>query len=775
MKTEQVLRSTKLTRAAVSVFIATFLRWNPAWAILIGLIFSSPLIAAARDWPTTDFEVLVVDEGSHASVVIREALAAVGLEAKPLGRKLPDETRKEIETLLHRSAAMLIRWGFPPPRLRTQFLTNNKYRVFITGEISSTDAAGIYHGYWKSLCEDKRAPAIFLDARHVLKNDRLTNYGRMVVAHELVHAVQYNTPFFQTPCDSSDVGHWITEGTAEAVGWDIARSLDAAATPGSSMDWGMRSYTDPLPIPLRRGLLPESRSDDPRDPYATSSFWRYLAETYSARNTGGPRPGPSADTPFDYGYLAKLFDTAPPGRDCYQEGAPCTSELRWLDHHLRQVLGAPLHDLYTRFVATAALYSERSLDGRVRDKLFGQWRRTLFSLCAPVELTPASPTHIELGVDVLKTGAKCYAVTLKGFEDAKGDGKDLNLYVSAEAPANAAELSDLSVIAARTEARGDLPLVSEPQRDENPEIDPDSERSYVESMFGQTADSTSYILITNVANDPAQTKEMKKLDVTFTVVKEYASMGTGGGAGVPGIDTPLPIEFTNFRSVVLKTSAIDNPATAGGKEVCQLSWNFDTMRSVPSLKIDLGDSPIERAKKSSQITALRQRALEDADAAAGSIFFNGPIKKGSYPISYAGISKNRSPGVASTSFHLGHNSASTAGWRFAFSGMGGTLTIDHVSRHVISGQITITGDRFGDRQNYGGCVDPDRRALHGAKEDARCPMARTLSASIKFSVRPERGIMKTAYDAAKAGAKRTGNYKLVKEINSKYLPCFAKN
>ncbi len=128
---------------------------------------------------------------------------------------------------------------------------------------------------------------------------RVTRRGLQTLTHELFHAVQYNSPLFRDHCSKPPTA-WITEGTARAIGWDIARAQIAADEVSGSVDpkevHGLRDYSTPLHRPA---------SDD--DAYHTSSFWRFLAE-YNAHFYHGPPTPTAAPSAVDYGYLNALFD-----------------------------------------------------------------------------------------------------------------------------------------------------------------------------------------------------------------------------------------------------------------------------------------------------------------------------------------------------------------------------------------------------------------------------------------------------------------------------------
>lgn len=299
--------------------------------MLLGVVLLSTSASLwAEGWPTTDFEVLVVNERNQrvnwgVGGPLEQVLASWGIELAELETEFPEATRNEIERLLDDSAELLEAWGFPPPDLRAPGRSGGVYRAFI---VDGLDVSGRFH---PTSCLRFADPMILLNVRDILSGGELRESGRYVVTHELIHAVQFNMPFFDTPCSSGSAGAWITEGTAAAMGWDLVRLLHPPEPPVRRQVWGPRSYSRPLPVPRPLRELSTAAASVTPDPYETSSFWRYLAELYYTRRNGLSDPGVEATAPFDYRYLNTLFRLPPPERDCDEPGDSCLSELRWLN------------------------------------------------------------------------------------------------------------------------------------------------------------------------------------------------------------------------------------------------------------------------------------------------------------------------------------------------------------------------------------------------------------------------------------------------------------
>lgn len=633
--------------------------------------------ALSEEWPTTEFDVVVVDyqlqqQSPFLFGPLQAALASFGIEINGTPNlHLPVETRTEIETFLHDSAEILERWGFPPPLLRAPWQTQGAYRVFIVETLG--DSAGEYHARSSRtpLCDQLVDPFIFVAADDLLSNGLLTDRGRSTVAHELFHAVQYSMPFFDTPCEAGAPGDWITEGTARAVGWDLVRLLRSLEQYGELEPWGGRDYSAPLPVPLRHDRLSEDQAALTPSPYPTASFWRYLAESYAAGGLLSTPPGPAATTPFDYGFLARMFASAPPARDCYTPQAECLSELRWLDRQIKETLGAPLHDLYTRFVGTAVLYADERVNGRAVGATSSKdWREKLFDYgCLPLprcaldadnsgasysrtgcRLTPEL-TEVEESAFIFPTAANCFMVSLGDF------GHDVNLVVRARGTEEYGRwtVSDLSAIVARPDGAANMELVSEPQRVQ-PRTDSATGDPAVEWWFGLPENDVSYLLLTNVADDPADTQPLS-VTLSFRALHEYVSMGVSDeraesegvveGPTAADIARPIDLDMVEGNLTVFYVAPDDFSELDLGEPVCTFS--------------------------------LRLRSGNDALWVAGNLPV--PIRPGNYPIVSA---PDGAPGFLGS--RLGTNRAGTRG-RLELAGKSGHLEIEAVDHLLVEGSV----------------------------------------------------------------------------------------
>jgi len=306
---------------------------------------------AAEPWPTLEFEVFEGHGLPLANVHAIDLARGVGFEhtdvPAPLATPLAPALKSEMQAYLSAVAREYQRLGFPPPELEpivTRADGKRAYRVYwyAFGDtehmVSNSDSpAQMAYGCDGEVNVRRMNLNARVDGRFALENrlawasgkvpgtiDRLSDKGYGDLAHELFHAVQRGTAFFRANCEPPS---WIFEGTAEAIGHDMAWKLRGVLSRQSHEQvnrWGLRSYQRTFAVQGE-----ESRKFG----YGTSSFWRYLAELErSLQSTAAPPPRPDAGPlirtdAFDYGYLARLFSD--PARVSGPDEA-----LDWLDTRL---------------------------------------------------------------------------------------------------------------------------------------------------------------------------------------------------------------------------------------------------------------------------------------------------------------------------------------------------------------------------------------------------------------------------------------------------------
>ena len=288
------------------------------WAmvfVLLGCAVAVPNAQSSDTWVTTRFKVHVgnpyVGDMSNVgdNVLLYEQENFFGID---------DHSRAQFEQALTEAAEWYKEKGFPPPDLQPIINTENglAYQVYICDRnfLESNwddflEFAGIYNnsitrsdysrcgydavsestnagGYFPK-CGNDPTRTKFFEINHDLAlddNGNIKEEGYVTIAHEMFHAIHANTPAGRS--GNCKTQKWIGEGLADAIGHDIAEELWSSRyregpTDGHVMKrFGYRVYSEPLyrsdkvnpypgiGIPINFG-------------YYTSSFWRYVANSYS--------------------------------------------------------------------------------------------------------------------------------------------------------------------------------------------------------------------------------------------------------------------------------------------------------------------------------------------------------------------------------------------------------------------------------------------------------------------------------------------------------------
>ena len=247
------------------------------------------------------------------------------------------------------------------------------------------------------------------------------------LGHELFHAVQRA---YQKDYDA-DLGNWIMEGQAQAVGMEMAlehKCIDLSAGKAEDYRLGGRGYFRPLSQPL------QDRRKNQDEDYRTSSFWRYLAETHAAAAMNKRESEFEVDEKcggvkryeVDYSLFHKILSVE------FKGPASQNADLVWLDKALRDTTKLSLRRQYSNFISRLVDYMParmtRKPRGSVADAKKG-WRDLLFGGCPhTINLTATATT----GYDVVKldrVASRCFQVKLFG------EGKaDIAIHVRTETP-----------------------------------------------------------------------------------------------------------------------------------------------------------------------------------------------------------------------------------------------------------------------------------------------------------------------------------------------------
>lgn len=487
---------------------------------VFGLLGAGP---AQGQWPIKEFEVVNVEpsgsiERNSYLQNWTELLVRLIRETSIIDPDFPEyfhsvpldsATKATMESFLSSAAVELERWGFPPPGLEPVVTLDSgaeAYRVYLVNELDGP------RGKYIPSCGRDDETVIVLSASDILTGPTEIPFaprGAVTLAHELFHAVQWATPFFG--CGDGGVGDWITEGQAEAIGYDLVREIGGLNLLWTgSRQWGPADYAAALPKP--------NLTDKDLEAYYTSSLWRYFAESYASRAAGGRAPGPEIN-PVDYRYLAEWLRTGPVARDCGTAHAECDAEVRWLDQRLESTFGEGLRDVFPHFMEALALYGDHRparsrnsppLTGsQWRDRVFGPGCEPMLLSANPSDASDRSDAHVDEGpvgpFDELS--AQCWAVQVDGFE------QDVSVAITVDATTDQAAIADL------TAAVAGPPMWAEKAREE---VDPQTNLRRATWVFDFPKDTTSYFLLTNIADEPVSTMRNDDLSIMFEVLEPKA-------------------------------------------------------------------------------------------------------------------------------------------------------------------------------------------------------------------------------------------------------------
>ncbi|GEM_PF-1449085 len=650
-------------------------------AILVG---AAPTEVAGQNegWPMKEFEVINVAplniprfDGTPLERLLIRASRLLPFDAEAAGlRTVPSDgdlarALRVMETRLNETATQLEAWRLPPPLLEPVVTRNGTsvFRTYLVDAIpEESDAVGKYD---RPVCDDdygwpRPETIITLSADLALRRTErpgadggtvnvvtITDWGLDALSHELFHAVQFATSFYEDAKCGNLVGAWITEGTARAVGMDIARALGNGlpSEPPEAL-WGRRNYSEPLAIPA-------VENDQPA--YNTSSFWRYLAELYA-----GGRPGP-APAPVDYGYLADFLSTRPSGRDCVKEGDPCDTEVARLDGWLKSAYGSNgLREYLPRFLAAYVHYGAARGKGETAESRNKAWRDASFEDgCMSVELSPASMEmngvvfgglfHVDT-VSVKNTAARCWSVEPTDFESG---------LIGVEAEVRSASDRVLSqIVAVRAPRQEDEVSVQEAIV----EVNQVTGEPRARFMFPfRNGEKTPFLLV-NVARDAQTTTDIEDMPVRFTALESYAVITSGASSSGPSgadVDRPLEVRFDEGLQGVVSDAA------TGGR--------YDPALSKPCM--------------------LRVPGLSNAggDQLWFGMDHEGPIGPGVYPVAdhrRIGVSDPLPAGKVDAVFRLGFLNQPPAEQLQEFVGTAGTLTVEAVSGRLVTGVLELVGE-----------------------------------------------------------------------------------
>lgn len=670
---------------------------------LAAVCLAAPSPARAEAWTIKKFQVVNVEPSGDVEALgglgnLPELIVRAIREAGPVDPDFPGvfetvemdpETAWAIERFLNESAELFESWDFAEPALQPVVETGNgerAYRVYLVDRFDDqTLPEDAWAGIYKGSCNDFEERVILLDASSLLEGGRLTPKGAQTAAHELFHAVQGASPFFECRTGEGEAGDWIHEGQARAVGWDAFHILRGVrATAWSDEQWGARSYELELSV-----------ADNTQDEYLTSSFWRYLAE---ASVIASPGPGVNA---VDYSFLARLYQSPSVGRGCNGSNADCDAELRWLDANLRNLFAAPLRQIYARFLQALVEYGDH------RPGLSHEgWRVSVLTGCQKIVLgLGENETQVVLHEMEYFTenAAACFEVELRGLSG------NARLAVRVDDPDGKFKLEDL------TAGLGGLPIQTF-----RAQVEEGGTARTAAWSFAIDGDGSTYVLLSNLADEPDRTTKLDGLPVTFTLQEEWALMGPHQSAvSLPStVFAPVPLELDRLRHKFLVPALTEQQAAAGFTAPCALRFYFTNSGTGDAVGIELD---VER-----------------------------PLLPDTYNVALLDEGRYEPPeenaGLVVATFDMGRGNPLSQGDRRGLGGQTGTLQLDVVSADLVQGKLQVLGKRAIDgKWEAGGWRDfPDELETLAIETSfslvPESPARRHLSLAGCIAAEPERRI-----------------------------------
>ena len=500
-------------------------------ALLLGVVWLlSPFSVAAENWPIKEFRVFKENPGAltEADVAYGYVLEGLGNAPENYGDslkqkydqqqadqkkypKISDEVAGEIEGWLKRVAQEYEDMGFKAPLYAhidsNEFYSKEAFKVYVYPDASPNApyAAMLSPCALKGSGVVKKIPTFMVvNSLLSVKNGKLTTKAYQDMAHELFHAVQNSYDLFSGDCNAPP-GAWITEGTAEIVGIEMARKLKGKQPYRCQM--GVRRYSEELYV-RERGALKDAcgfRS------YSTLSFWQFLGE-YATRKV---KIATEEFTPPDFRYLHNFF------KSTHAMGSR-SKEYAWLDEVLRQVkrygknqFGITLHTAYARFVGTFASYfryerRKHYLDGKPLESSYTSnlqsnvnqeknWIELLFGKCKEVSVTEHASSTLTLQIEPV--AARCIKVNY----DFEGRG-GLTFYSTGKN-----QYMELDALVISTNG-GEKMVEHDPAETDSDKLG--------KILIEANPKNPQYFIVSNVAE---QAQDSAKIDFTLQIVPEIIS------------------------------------------------------------------------------------------------------------------------------------------------------------------------------------------------------------------------------------------------------------
>jgi len=408
---------------------------NYLGAFLLGVLWLlAPLSVSAERWPIKEFKVMRNNPNptTWAEVQLVWARWKAGTDTEQYYKKVKDRydyeqqiqkvspaTAQEIEKWMRTVAVEYEKKGFRSPHYSDTFKMETgkeKFKVYV---YPFFDAYAAYDG----ICSSNPSTHIKIDSVRSIKPDgSLTTKAYQDIAHELFHAVQHRYDLFAKDCaglGQTQVSAWITEGTAEAIGIEMARKLYPKKKPEHICRMGMRLYNKSLYTNFGSSKTADPPCQGAKLDYQALSFWQFLGEW----RTGYDNHSPEVFVEPDFRYLHNFFNTT------YAMGTP-SKEYAWLTKVLgaakrygQDQFGVSLQSAYSKFINRFASYwrPRRTiiLKGGIGGSLTEQkWMNWIYGTCEPGTLhLDASGATATVNPQMNPVAARCIKIDFQGISD----------------------------------------------------------------------------------------------------------------------------------------------------------------------------------------------------------------------------------------------------------------------------------------------------------------------------------------------------------------------
>ncbi len=430
---------------------------------------------------------------------------------------LTDAQIKEVEQYFKDVGEEYKRLGFAEPQIDT--VSDGKFEIFVynypdvvKGKRNGPARYGPFCG-GDSLFDIQYTTYksfIRVDLSRLYVNGTINPKRFDDIAHEMFHAIQAGYPLFvqdvETDCT---LGGWIKEGTAEAIGADIARTLKKIKI--NKIKLGPRDYSKPLWVEKATGNT-KNRA------YWTSSLWRYIGEYIS---NGKSYPPSTQGKHADYRYLQDFFKKK---IDTPNEA----NELQWLDQNLDENLDINLASLYSNFVTTLAHYVPDRHKDEIEDSV-RKYHSKIFQGCKKVNLTTFDTSKF-IQLDFKTVTARCIEVTIITSKPNAADqisenliAADIILGVSSSASSGSSDLRSSLQWAGWKDSFDEIEMVH--SRNGAGKLGQNSEESDTISwaFTNVVTNEPAIFVISNIANKVNNTAHKADITMEISLAKNTGS------------------------------------------------------------------------------------------------------------------------------------------------------------------------------------------------------------------------------------------------------------